>query len=106
MMIGWTSVPGQADADLLASEAIERGLAVCAQIEGPITSRYRWNGKMEVAQEFRVMFKYIDERAKPLESFVLSRHPYATPEWVCVKADHVSEKYLSWARSEATNRPL
>jgi periplasmic divalent cation tolerance protein len=106
MLIAWTSVPTKADADRIASEAIERGLAVCVQTEGPLTSRYRWNGKIEVAEEYRLMFKVIEERSKSLEAFVLGSHPYATPEWLVTKVEHVSEKYLSWARSEATNRPL
>jgi periplasmic divalent cation tolerance protein len=106
MLIAWTSVPTLADAETLSAGAIERGLAVCVQIDGPVTSRYRWNGKIEVAQEYRLMFKLIEERSKPLEAYVLSKHPYATPEWLRTHVEYVSEKYLSWARSEATNRPL
>jgi periplasmic divalent cation tolerance protein len=106
VQIAWTSLPTKNDADLLAFEAVERGLAVCAQIDGPITSHYRWSGKIEITQEYRLMFKLIEDRSKALEAFILSRHPYATPEWLVSNVEYVSEKYLSWARSEATNRPL
>lgn len=106
MLIAWTSVPTLEDAERIAAEVIERGLAVCVQTDGPVTSRYRWSGKIEVAQEYRMMFKFIEERSNLLEACVLGRHPYATPEWIRQDVEYVSEKYLSWARSEATNRPL
>jgi periplasmic divalent cation tolerance protein len=73
-------------------------LAVCVQIEGPVTSVYRWDSKIEHSQEFRMVFKCLKARAYALESQILALHPYSTPEWVVVEATYVSEKYLSWAQ--------
>ena len=57
MFIAWTTVAKREDAELLAVEVVARNLAVCVQIEGPITSHYRWQGKDERADEYRLVFK-------------------------------------------------
>lgn len=106
MLIAWTTVAERADADRLAAEAVRLGLAACVQVEGPVVSHYRWQGKAEAAAEHRLAFKLLPERLAALESWVLSHHPYETPEWVVVRAERVSEKYLSWAASNPDNRPL
>jgi len=98
MRLGWTTLSEHADAEKLARAAVERGLAVCAQIEGPIRSVYRWQGKVEEAGEYRLCFKLLPEHSAALETLVYTLHPYDIPEWVCVDAAQVSEKYLSWAR--------
>jgi periplasmic divalent cation tolerance protein len=106
MLIAWTTVFTRADADRLAVSAVAQRLAVCVQVEGPITSHYRWEGKVEKSEEHRLCFKVLEDRAKDLEKLVLGSHPYETPEWVVVRAEHVGEKYLSWATANSTNPPL
>jgi len=95
-----------ADAARLAHGAVEAGLAACVQVDGPVTSHYRWEGRDEAAAEHRLMFKLLPEHAAALEAWVRTRHPYATPEWIVVRAERVSEKYLSWARSTSTPPPF
>ena len=106
MLIAWTTVATRSEADRLASEAVRLGLAACVQVDGPVRSHYRWEGKVENAEEFRLCFKFMPDRLKALEAFVLGHHPYETPEWLVVKAERVSEKYLSWAGADPTNQPL
>jgi len=67
-------------------------------MEGPIRSVYRWQGKVEEVEEYRLCFKLLPEHSAALEALVHTLHPYDVPEWVCVDAAHVSEKYLSWAQ--------
>ena len=106
MFIAWTTVATRADAEKLSAEVARLGLAVCAQAEGPIISHYVWQGKLERAEEFRLCLKCLPDKVDALETYVLSHHPYETPEWVVVRAEHVAEKYLSWARTTGTNLPL
>jgi periplasmic divalent cation tolerance protein len=106
MNIAWTTVASRADADRLARETIAANLAVCVQVEGPVTSHYRWNGKDEQAEEFRLVFKCLPVRLAALEEHVISNHPYDCPEWIAVGADRVGEKYLSWAVANSTTPPL
>jgi periplasmic divalent cation tolerance protein len=106
MLIAWTTVATAEEADRLAAAAIERGLAVCVQIDGPVTSHYRWEGKAERAREHRLMFKFLPGQQQALEAWLHAAHPYATPEWVVVRTEHVGEKYLSWALGGSSSLPL
>lgn len=103
MYLAWTTVATAEDATRLARGAIEASLAACVQVEGPIMSHYPWAGRLESTQEYRLVFKFLPEEAQDLETWIHAQHPYETPEWVVVRAEHVSEKYLSWAKG--TSRP-
>ena len=106
MFIAWTTVAERADADRLAAEVVRLGLAACAQVDGPIVSHFRWEGRLERAEEFRLCFKFVDTQLAPLTAHVSAHHPYETPEWVVVRAEHVGEKYLSWAEANSSTPPL
>jgi periplasmic divalent cation tolerance protein len=106
MQIAWTTVAKRQDAEILAREAVRQNLAACVQIDGPITSVYRWEGRVEQAEEFRLQFKFLPQQRAALSALVHARHPYATPEWVVVDVTEVGEKYLSWAGALPTNPPL
>ena len=105
MFVAWTTVADRADADRLAAGAVERGLAACVQIDGPVTSHYRWEGKVERSEEFRLTFKCLPARLMALETYILGSHPYAAPEWLVVRAERVGEKYLSWAGANSSTPP-
>lgn len=106
MLIAWTTVETREQAEHLARGLVEARLAACVQIEGPIRSHYRWDGRATDAEEFRLMIKYLPLRQLELETWVRARHPYENPEWVVVRAEHVAEKYLSWAQANSTPLPL
>ncbi len=106
MFIGWTTVARREHAEQLARDVISRGLAACVQVDGPVASHYRWEGRIERAEEFRLMFKCTAAQLSALEAHVLANHPYATPEWIAVNAERVGEKYLSWAEANSTTPPL
>lgn len=106
MLIGWTTVSARDDALRLATQAIEQGLAACVQTDGPVVSIYRWQGKLERADEFRLMFKFLPEKQVELSRWLHANHPYDTPEWLVVPASEVGEKYLSWAKANSSTPPL
>ena len=106
MLIAWTTVATRADADALAHGIIAENLAVCVQVDGPIVSHYAWEGKIEQSEEFRLTLKLLDQQLLSLESHVLRHHPYRTPQWIVVSAQHVGEKYLSWATANVHSRPF
>ncbi len=106
MLIGWTTVESATQAEALAAGLVEARLAACVQIEGPIRSHYRWEGRCQQADEMRVMIKFFPDRQQELEAWLFSRHPYQTPAWVVIETTHVAEKYLSWARANSTSVTL
>jgi len=106
MLIAWTTVGTSQDADLLAADVVAEGLAACVHIDGPNVSHFRYEGKHERVEEFRLCFKIMPDQLVALEKRVLEAHPYDTPEWVVVRAEQVGEKYLSWAKGTVHSPPL
>ena len=106
MFVAYTTVANLTEADRLAADTVERNLAVCVQIDGPIVSHYRWQGQTTRSEEVRLVFKCLPSRLAALEQHVLSTHPYDTPEWLVVRAERVGEKYLSWAGATGTFLPF
>lgn len=102
MLIAFTTTASRQEAETLARLAIEHSQAVCVQIDGPVTSVYRWQGKVESAQEFRLAFKCMPDQIAALEARILRAHSYETPEWIVVSSEHVGEKYLNWAIETST----
>jgi periplasmic divalent cation tolerance protein len=85
---------------------VQAGLAACAQVDGPITSIYRWEGKVAREAEHRLLLKFTPDAQADLERTLLAQHPYDTPQWVVLPASHVSEKYLSWAQANSSSLSL
>jgi periplasmic divalent cation tolerance protein len=84
MLIGWTTVETADQADHLAQGLIDRQLAACVQIDGPIKSVYRWAGATQSSAEYRLSVKFLEGRHLELETWLLNHHPYTTPEWIVV----------------------
>lgn len=99
--IAWTTTETREQAERLARLAVEEGLAACVQIEGPITSFYRWEGAVEKAGEFRLTLKVLRKNASALKALVHRNHPYETPQWTVADLAEVGEKYQKWAESSS-----
>nr|WP_246258857.1 divalent-cation tolerance protein CutA [Streptomyces typhae] len=93
-----TDTPEKADA--LARGAVEARVAACAQIDGPVTSVYRWEGAVETAREWRVLLKTTEHRYADLESWLTRAHDYDTPEIIATPVTRGSAAYLSWVAAE------
>ncbi|MEX0321498.1 MAG: divalent-cation tolerance protein CutA [Puniceicoccaceae bacterium] len=97
LMLAWTTCESGEDAKRLADSAVDQNLAACVQISGPITSVYRWKGKVQRDQEYRLLFKCPESRLEALHSWLTANHPYETPQFYAVKAGFVDTAYLDWA---------
>jgi len=103
MLIGWTSLASAADAERLAAGVVRAGLAVCAQVEGPVISHYCWQGELKAETEWRITFKFLHTQATAITAYIHAEHPYEVPELVAVESAMVGEKYLSWARANPSS---
>ena len=101
-----TTTAEKADADKLAQAVLERRLAACVQISGPIESRYWWNNRIETAQEWLVTMKTRRDLYKPLEKLLLEMHPYDQPEIVATAVAEVSAGYLKWLTDQVKEGPV
>ena len=95
-----TTIGTQESAEKLAGELVERRLAACVNIVGPIRSVYRWRGEVHSDPEFLLLIKTTTEGAAQLRSALKSLHPYELPECVELALDAGSEEYLAWITGE------
>jgi periplasmic divalent cation tolerance protein len=95
-----TTTEKRADADGIARMLVERRLAACVQVLGPITSVYRWKGKIETTGEWLCLIKSRAESYSAVERAIRSLHPYEVPEIVAVPLAAGSRDYLDWLRGE------
>ncbi|NBM18639.1 divalent-cation tolerance protein CutA [Streptomyces sp. GC420] len=84
----------------LAHGAVEARLAACAQIGGPVTSVYHWDGAVETTEEWQVLFKTTAARYDALEAHLKRAHDYDTPEIIATPVVRGSAEYLDWVTDE------
>jgi len=102
MFVGWTTTASREEAERLGRGLVEAGLVACAQVDGPLTSIYRWEGRIETAAEFRLTLKFVRTREPEVSAWLHARHRYETPQWVCVPVAHASKNYLNWVVQTST----
>jgi Uncharacterized protein involved in tolerance to divalent cations len=95
-----TTTDSREAADGLARSAVEARVAACAQVVGPITSTYWWEGKIETAEEWQVVFKTTVERYAALEENIRTHHSYDVPEILCTPVTAGNPAYLEWVTTE------
>ena len=97
-----TTLGAGADAAAFARTLVEERLAACVNVIGPVTSIYRWNGKVEQDAEQQLVIKTTIARLEALEARVKALHPYDVPEFLVLRAVGGSDAYLAWVRDSAS----
>jgi len=99
-----TTVADKDDATRLAHELIERRVAACVNIVGPIGSIYRWQGQVQDDSEFLLLIKTTAEQTLQLRAALKSLHHYELPECVELSVTGGSEEYLAWVAAEVSGK--
>ncbi|WP_309381325.1 divalent-cation tolerance protein CutA [Cerasicoccus frondis] len=94
--IGWSTTPSRELAEQIGRALVEKRLVACAQITGPVTSIYRWQGEICQEEEFRLVLKFSAAREKAVHEALVTLHPYDTPQWIVTHADAGSSNYVAW----------
>ncbi len=93
----------EVEAQHIAKELVDRRLAACVQISGPITSVYRWQGEVESTAEHLLLIKTTSDRFDQVRDAITTLHSYDTPEIVAVPIITGSHKYLNWWREQVSS---
>jgi periplasmic divalent cation tolerance protein len=91
-----TTTENRQDAERIAGILVDKKLAGCVQIVGPVTSIYRWKGHIETAEEWQCLIKSRQYLYGDVEKAIKSVHPYEVPEIIAVPIVKGSEDYLEW----------
>lgn len=98
-----TTVGQKEVAEKLAQQLVERRLAACVNIIGPIRSIYRWKHKVHNEQEYLLLIKTTTHHAAQLASAFHALHPYELPECIELPVEGGSEDYLAWLAAEVSS---
>jgi periplasmic divalent cation tolerance protein len=95
-----TNVPDRATAERIAEALVTQRAAACVNILGGCTSVYRWEGKLEQANEVPLLMKTTREAYPRLESLLRELHPYELPEIIALPVSAGLPGYLDWVEQE------
>ncbi|MGZ3254973.1 MAG: divalent-cation tolerance protein CutA [Burkholderiaceae bacterium] len=95
-----TNLPDTQNAHALARRLVELKLAACVNILPGMQSVYRWQGKIEEAQEVTVLIKTTRARYAEIESAIKASHPYQVPEIIALSIVEGLPAYLGWIAQE------
>ena len=91
-----TTIGSKDGAEQLAHQLVERRLAACVNIVGPIRSFYRWKERIEQEDEYLLLIKTTTAQTAQLQAAFKELHSYELPECVELAIDGGSEAYLAW----------
>ena len=95
-----TTVEQKADAENIAKLLVEKRLAACVQIIGPLTSYFQWQEKLDSAQEYLCLIKSRNDIFPKLEAAINKIHPYEVPEILAMPITKGGKNYLNWLAAE------
>ncbi len=96
----FTTTEKREDAEKIAKTLVEKRLAACVQIVGPIASTYWWKGNVDTAEEWLCFIKSKSSLYAKLEKAIKEIHPYETPEIIATPIFAGSKEYLDWLKNE------
>jgi periplasmic divalent cation tolerance protein len=95
-LIAFCTFPDAEIARNVVRQVVDLRLAACGNILPQIHSIYRWQGKIESADEVLAIFKLDAARYAEFESKIRSLHPYDVPEIISCQLENGLPEYLRW----------
>jgi len=91
-----TTTGSEEEAGRISALLVERQLAACVQVVGPIVSRYRWEGEVEEGREWQCLVKTTRAAYASVEAAIREVHSYDEPEIIATPIVAGSAGYLAW----------
>ena len=100
----YTTVPDEETGKSIAQALVKKRLAACVNIVPAGTSVYRWEGRVETAQEQLLLIKSRREHAGKLEQAITELHPYDVPCLLELPVQGGSQAFLDWVAEETAHQ--
>jgi periplasmic divalent cation tolerance protein len=92
----FTTAGSHEEARKIGRALVERRMAACVNIVPRVESVYRWEGKVEEAQEWLLIIKTTTAAFERVREAIRELHSYNLPECICVSIEDGSPEYLQW----------
>jgi len=86
----------------IARALVDKQVAACVNILGPMESIYRWEGQVETSQEFLLLIKTSAENFERLCAEIRRLNPYQLPEVIQFTVEAGLPAYLDWIGDSVT----
>jgi periplasmic divalent cation tolerance protein len=103
ILLAFSTFPDLETARRIAQQLVTENLAACANIIPAVDSIYRWQGKIESAQEALAFFKTTAARYAALQERLKTLHPYEVPEIICLRIADGLPDYLQWVSANVSS---
>ncbi len=99
--------PDEETAGRIGRAAVEKRLAACANIMGPVRSIYRWKGAVEEDTEWTLLLKTAAGQIDALIALVRELHPYELPAILVHESetDPETERWVTQEVGTGSGRP-
>lgn len=87
---------GRLSADALAERLVEEGLCACVNVVPGVRSVFRWQGRVDRADEVLLIGKTTAAAAPRLRERLAALHPYQVPEVLELPVAGGLDGYLRW----------
>ena len=102
LLLVQTTFEQRIHAEELSVDLIEKHLAACVQISGPVSSVYRWKGELQHEEEYILTAKTFGEYYEKVAACIEKNHPYEVPEIIAIPVTSCSDAYLKWFKEQCT----
>jgi periplasmic divalent cation tolerance protein len=91
-----TTASSKDEARKIGRELVERMLAACVNIVPQVGSIYRWEDKVQEAEEWLLIVKTTRGAFERVREAINQLHSYDLPECICLSIEVGSAEYLGW----------
>ena len=92
----YSTFPTAEAAELVGAHLVEQRLAACVNVLAPMTSIYRWEGKVVRDSEAVMIIKTRASLAEAVIAAVRGRHSYTNPALMIIPLEGGSADYIEW----------
>ena len=102
MLIIVTTSDNRDELDAIGTAVVKSRAAACAQVNGPITSHYIWEGKKETSTEWQLKIKTLESRYNDVEKIIKEMHSYEVPQIVAIPVTKGSSEFMEWIKNSVS----
>lgn len=97
----YVTAPDRETADAIAKALIEDGACACVNIIPGMISVYRWEGRIERAEECVLIVKTAEKSAGRCRDLITSLHPYDVPAIAAIRIEEAlsSPAFCAWVKA-------